>query len=58
MEVGRPWIYGLMLGGQEGVEQVIKQILADLDLTLGLSGYKSLGEIQGKRWDVISKVDL
>lgn len=47
-----------MIGGQEGVEQVIKQTLADLELTLGLSGYKNLGEIQGKRWDVISKVDL
>jgi lactate 2-monooxygenase len=56
--VGRPWMYGLMIGGEAGVEQVIKQTLADLEVTLGLSGYKNLEEIQGKRWNVISKVDL
>jgi isopentenyl diphosphate isomerase/L-lactate dehydrogenase-like FMN-dependent dehydrogenase len=37
--VGRPWIYGLGLAGQRGVDHVLRVILADLDLTLALAGY-------------------
>ncbi|KAK9330028.1 hypothetical protein V1520DRAFT_391786 [Lipomyces starkeyi] len=31
--IGRPYIYGLALGGQEGVEHVLKCLLADADIT-------------------------
>ena len=37
--VGRPWIYGLGLAGQRGVEHALRVILADFDLTLALAGY-------------------
>ena len=37
--VGRPWIYGLGLAGQRGVDHALRVILADLDLTLALAGY-------------------
>lgn len=43
--LGRPYVYGLALGGQAGVETVIRNLLADLELTLGLSGYKNLTEL-------------
>lgn len=43
--LGRPYVYGLALGGQVGVETVIRNLLADLELTLGLSGYRSLPEL-------------
>ena len=36
--VARPWVWGLALGGQAGVEQVLRGLLADLDLTLGMCG--------------------
>ena len=36
--LGRPYVYGLAVGGQEGVEAVIRQLLAETDLTLALSG--------------------
>jgi lactate 2-monooxygenase len=39
--VGRPVLYGLALGGQQGVDHVLRCLLADLDLTLALSGYTS-----------------
>jgi isopentenyl diphosphate isomerase/L-lactate dehydrogenase-like FMN-dependent dehydrogenase len=39
--IGRPVLYGLALGGQQGVEHVLRCLLADLDLTLALSGYTS-----------------
>jgi lactate 2-monooxygenase len=37
--IGRPYVWGLALGGQEGVKQVLRSLLADFDLTLALSGY-------------------
>ncbi|HAA13121.1 MAG TPA: lactate 2-monooxygenase [Cytophagales bacterium] len=43
--IGRPYVYGLTLGGQAGVEEVLKNFLGDLDLTLGLSGCKSLNTL-------------
>ncbi|MFW6692446.1 alpha-hydroxy-acid oxidizing protein [Streptomyces sp. MAR4 CNX-425] len=40
---GRPYAYGLAHGGEEGVAHVLRSLLADLDLTLGLSGHRSTG---------------
>lgn len=56
--LGRPWLYGSIVGGQAGVEQVLKHTLADLDNTLGLAGYTCLSEIQGKGEAVIAKLDF
>jgi lactate 2-monooxygenase len=36
--LGRPYAYGLAVGGQDGVEAVIRQLLAETDLTLALMG--------------------
>ncbi|MDX3076211.1 lactate 2-monooxygenase [Streptomyces sp. MI02-7b] len=38
--LGRPYAYGLGLGGQSGVEHVIRCLLAEFDLTLALSGHR------------------
>jgi L-lactate dehydrogenase (cytochrome) len=43
--LARPWVYGLGLAGQEGVEHVLRCFLADLDLQLGLSGHASVSEL-------------
>jgi lactate 2-monooxygenase len=37
--LGRPYIYGLGLAGQDGVQHVIRTLLADYDLTCGLAGH-------------------
>lgn len=55
--VGRPYIYGLIVGGEFGVEHVIKAILAELELTMTLSGYNTIGEIQGKGEEVLTGVE-
>ncbi|WP_424184703.1 lactate 2-monooxygenase [Actinokineospora sp. G85] len=39
--LGRPYAYGLALAGERGVRHVVRSLLADLDLTLGLSGHRS-----------------
>jgi isopentenyl diphosphate isomerase/L-lactate dehydrogenase-like FMN-dependent dehydrogenase len=36
--VGRPYVYGLAVGGQAGVEAVPQQLAAETDLTLALIG--------------------
>lgn len=43
--VGRPYVYGLGLDGQAGVEHVIRCLLAELDLTLALSGHSGPGTV-------------
>jgi L-lactate dehydrogenase (cytochrome) len=39
--LGRPYVWGLALEGQQGVETVLKMVLAELDLTMALCGYTS-----------------
>jgi len=51
-------MYGLAIGGEKGVEQVLRSTLSDLEVTMGLAGYKNVGEIQGKRDEIIVKVDM
>jgi isopentenyl diphosphate isomerase/L-lactate dehydrogenase-like FMN-dependent dehydrogenase len=43
--VGRPYIYGLAVGGEEGAKHVLESLLADVDLTLGLTGHASIVEL-------------
>ena len=43
--LGRPYVYGLALAGQRGVEEVIGNVLAEFDLTMGLAGCTSVREI-------------
>jgi lactate 2-monooxygenase len=43
--VGRPYMYGLALAGEEGVKQVLRNLIADFDLTLALSGKSSVSEL-------------
>ena len=50
-------MYGLAVGGQEGVEEVLKSTVSDLEVTLGLSGYKSIDEIRGKADKVLVKIE-
>lgn len=54
--MGRPWLYGSIVGGQAGVEQVLRHTLADLDNTLGLAGFTNLSEIQGRGEEVLVKL--
>jgi isopentenyl diphosphate isomerase/L-lactate dehydrogenase-like FMN-dependent dehydrogenase len=43
--VGRPYVYGLAIGGEAGVRAVLRALLAELDLTLALSGIARLDEL-------------
>lgn len=43
--VGRPYVYGLALAGELGVYEVLRNLMAEFELTMGLAGCKSCGEI-------------
>ena len=43
--VGRPYVHGLAIGGEEGVHHVLRSLLADLDLQSGLAGHASCAEL-------------
>jgi lactate 2-monooxygenase len=43
--LGRPYAYGLAVGGEDGVRDVVSNLLADLELTLGLAGCASVTEL-------------
>jgi isopentenyl diphosphate isomerase/L-lactate dehydrogenase-like FMN-dependent dehydrogenase len=43
--VGRPYVYGLALAGADGVRAVLEHLLAELDLTMALTGVASVAEI-------------
>src|SRR5688572_14987259 len=43
--IGRPYVYGLTIAGEEGVCQVMQNMIADFELTMGLSGCKNISEI-------------
>lgn len=40
--LGRPYRYGLSIGGEEGVRHVLRSVLGDLDLNLHLWWTKSV----------------
>ena len=43
--LGRPYVYGLALAGEQGVKEVVANLLADTDLTLGLAGCNSWADV-------------
>jgi lactate 2-monooxygenase len=43
--VGRPYAYGLAVAGEAGVAAVLRNLIAELDLTMGLAGCRSVAEI-------------
>jgi lactate 2-monooxygenase len=44
--LGRLYVWGLAVGGQQGVRDVLLNLLADFDLTLALSGHATLRTLE------------
>src|ERR1039458_3718354 len=43
--LARLYVWGLAIAGEQGVRDVVQNFLADLDLTMGLSGLRSVREL-------------
>lgn len=52
--IGRPYAYGLALGGEDGVMHVLRSLLAEADLLMAVDGYAELSDLSRsalrKRW--------
>jgi lactate 2-monooxygenase len=51
--LGRPYAYALAVGGRAGVEELLQNLMAEIDLTLALAGAHSVRELD-RTW--LSKV--
>ncbi len=45
MGIGRPYTYGLALGGVEGIVHVLRSLLAEVDLIMAVDGSPSLKDL-------------
>ncbi|PQM45444.1 Lactate 2-monooxygenase [Mycobacterium talmoniae] len=43
--VGRPYAYGLALGGVDGVVHVLRSLLAEADLIMAVDGYPNISDL-------------
>jgi lactate 2-monooxygenase len=43
--IGRPYVYALAIAGRDGVRDLLLNLAADFDLTMGLAGCRSVAEI-------------
>lgn len=43
--IGRPYAYGLALGGVDGIVHVLRSLLAEVDLIMAVDGYASLKDL-------------
>ena len=43
--IGRPYAYGLAVGGQAGIEHVLRCLLAETDLIMAVDGYPRIAEL-------------
>jgi lactate 2-monooxygenase len=47
--IGRPHVYGLALAGAQGVSEVLRNLRAELDLQLALTGCTALSDLSRDR---------
>ena len=43
--IGRPYVYGMALGGADGVVHVLRSVLAEADLLMAVDGYPTLADL-------------
>lgn len=52
--VGRPAVYGFAVGGAEGAKQVLRGLLADFEMSLGLAGVDG---VEGCKPEILRRVE-
>ncbi len=45
--IGRPYAYALALAGEQGVYELLANMMAEFELTMGLAGCRGIGEMRG-----------
>ena len=54
--IGRPYVYGLALGGEEGVRHVLRSLCGEIVLNMHLVGLRTLDEVN--REAIVKEEDL
>jgi lactate 2-monooxygenase len=52
--IRRPYVYGLALGGVDGVVHVLRSLLAEADLIMAVDGYPSVSALTA---DALRRLD-
>ncbi|THH13193.1 hypothetical protein EW146_g6999 [Bondarzewia mesenterica] len=55
---GTPYLYGLAISGEQGMEEDLRGFLADTEIMMGLSGHRSIEEIWGNYDEILYKLDV
>jgi len=53
--VGKPYLYGLAAGGEEGVKKVFSILRRELECTMGLLGVETMDQLQAEGPDLIRR---
>jgi len=53
--IGRLWVWGLSIMGEEGVRHVMKSLLAEFDIAMAVGGFKNIGEMTRDRLESYQK---
>src|SRR5204863_8275895 len=53
--LGRAYVWGLAVGGEHGVRDVLRSFLAELDLTVALAGYSNVRDIGPKALERVDR---
>jgi lactate 2-monooxygenase len=43
--IGRPYAFGLAVGGEDGIVHVLRSLLAEADLLMAVDGYASIADL-------------
>ena len=54
--LGRPHVYGLAVGGRAGVVDVVRNVVAELDLVMALTGARTLADVDRGRLSLPDRV--
>ena len=55
MWVGRLWIWGLSIMGEEGVRHVMRSLLAELDIAMCVGGFRNMDDFTKERLESLQK---
>lgn len=53
--IGRLWVWGLSIMGEEGVRHVMRSLLAEFDIAMAVGGFKSIKDMTRDRLDSYAK---
>jgi len=56
--IGRPYLYGLAAGGQQGVERAMALLKSEVERSMALLGVNAIGDIQQRHLAILGNIDV